>query len=228
MVMYRRLLLLLVLCSGLLLLPHRAGAQVTEIISLVKGAVKKAITALDLEVQNLQEQTLELQDAQKQLENAMSLSELNGITSWVQQQYNLYSGYFQELWEIKNAIDTYQRVKDMITKQAAIVSQYSQVKSAISQDKHFSAAEVTQMGNVLLGIMNQSVENVSQITMVINAFVTQMKDADRLRIIDEAGSRIDKNYTDLQSFSQQSELLSLQRAKDAGDVTAIQALYGIQ
>jgi hypothetical protein len=48
------------------------------------------------------------------------------------------------------------------------------------------------MYTVLTGIMNQSVENVGQITMVINAFVTQTSDADRLRIIDEAGSRIDK------------------------------------
>jgi division protein CdvB (Snf7/Vps24/ESCRT-III family) len=208
--------------------PTRSDAQITEIIGLVGSAVKKVITALDLEVQQLQEQTLELQEAQKQLENAMSLSELNGITSWVKQQYNLYSGYFNELWQIKNAIDTYQRVKDLIEKEGQTVSQYQQIKTAIGQDKHFSAAEVTQMNTGLSGIVTESANNLTQITKVITAFVTQMEDAERLRIIDEAGTRIDKNYTDLQDFSQRAVLLSLQRSKDAGDVGTVKALYGIQ
>ncbi|HTR29906.1 MAG TPA: hypothetical protein VMH27_11595 [Puia sp.] len=224
----RKSILLVIFLPAMLLVPCRSHAQITEIIGLINSVAKKVVTALDLEVQKLQEQTLELQDAQKQLENAMSLSELNGITSWISQEKALFSEYYQELWQIKNAIDTYQRVKDMIAKQEQLVAQYNQISTAIAQDKHFSAAEVTEMKNVLTGIFNQSVANVNQIALVINAFITQMEDADRLRIMDEAGNRIDKNYSDLQEFSQQSYLLSLQRAKDDGDVSAVKALYGIQ
>ena len=164
-------LFLLVIFPLLLLAPHRSDAQISEIIGLVTSVAKKVVTALDLEVQKLQEETLELQDAQKQLENTMSLSELNGITSWISQEKALFAGYYQELWEIKNAIDTYQRVKDMIEKQEQLVTQYNQISKAISLDNHFSAAEVTQMKNVLTGIFNQSVANVNQIAMVINAFL---------------------------------------------------------
>jgi hypothetical protein len=49
-----------------------------------------------------------------------------------------------------------------------------------------------------------------------------------LQLIDETGSEIDRNYMDLAQFSQQNFLLSLQRAKDANDIAATRALYGIQ
>ena len=43
--------------------------------------------------------------------------------------------------------------------------------------------------------------------------VTQMHDAVRLRIIDEAAGGVDQNYADLQEFYQRSLLLSLNRAR---------------
>jgi len=213
---------------GMLLIPHPSDAQILDIISIIKTAVKKVIVAADLEVEKLQTQTIELQNAQKQLENAMQQSELGDITNWVQQQKSLFGEYYQELLLVKNALATYNRVKDMIEKQAQIVSGYKQVSAILNQDKHFSASEVSYMSTVLSGILNQSVQNLNQLSMVINAFVTQMADADRLKIIDEAGNSIDKNYTDLEQFSQQTSLLSLQRAKDAGDIATTKALYGIQ
>jgi hypothetical protein len=55
-----------------------------------------------------------------------------------------------------------------------------------------------------------------------------MADAGWLRIIDEAGTRIDKNFTDMQQFYSRNSLLSLERAQDANDVSATKALYGLQ
>ena len=71
-------------------------------------------------------------------------------------------------------------------------------------------------------------QNISRLTVVVTSLLTQMGDAARLRLIDETGAGIDRNYTDLAQFSQQNFLLSLQRAKDANDIAATRALYGIQ
>ena len=54
-----------------------------------------------------------------------------------------------------------------------------------------------------------------------------MDDASRLRLIDETSSGIDGNQQDLRAFTQQNALLSLQRAKDEGDILTIQSLYNI-
>jgi hypothetical protein len=205
--------------------PAGANAQVSQVIVAV---LKKVVVAADLAVQEVQLYTIDLQDEARSVENAMDLDELNGITGWVKDQKNLFSEYYQELWEIKNALATYEQVKAMIEKQVQIVSGFKQAYSTLGQDKHFSAAEVSHMYAVLSGIMNQSVQNIKRLTTVITSLVTQMNDAARLKIIDETGADIDRNYRDLAQFSQQSYLLSMQRARDENDVEATQTLYGIE
>ena len=68
------------------LVPIGSHAQVLDIISIINSAVKKVIVAADLEVQQLQTETIGLQNTEKGLENNMDQSELSDITGWVQQQ----------------------------------------------------------------------------------------------------------------------------------------------
>lgn len=218
---------LLVLLAVCLLKGSSSSAQI-PIVDIIGEITKKVVMAIDLKVQQLQNETLGLQEAQQQLENALHLSELSEISGWLQQQKDLYAGYYQELWQIKSAISTYERVGDMIDKEAQIASQFRTLSAAIGQDRHFMPAEVESMITTLTGIVNQSIQNVGQIETVIKSFITQMSDADRLRIIDAAGSKIDRNYTDLQPFGQRGLILSLNRARDAGDAAATRVLYGLQ
>jgi hypothetical protein len=210
------------------LIPGRSEAQVLDIISIIDAAVKKAIVATDLEVERMQTGTIDAQNTEKTAEIDMEQSELTGIASWVEQQRALFAAYYQELREVKNAIAAYEEVKEMIDKQARIVAGFQQVSSALQQDQHFSVAEVSHAYAVLSGIVSQSVQNIKRLTLVVTSLVTQMGDAARLRLIDETGSDIDRNYSDLAEFSQQSMLLSLQRAKDANDISVTRALYEIQ
>jgi len=210
------------------LMPGRTDAQVLDIISIINAAVKKVIVATDLEVERMQSETIGTQNAEKSAENDMEQSELSGIAGWVEQQRELFAEYYQELREVKNVIATYEEVKAMIEKQTQIIAGYQQVYSVLQQDKHFSAAEISHAYSVLSGIAAQSAQNISRLTVVVTSLLTQMGDAARLRLIDETGSDIDRNYTDLAQFSQQNFLLSLQRAKDANDIAATRALYGIQ
>ena len=210
------------------LMPGRTDAQVLDIISIINAAVKKVIVATDLEVERMQSETIDAQNVEKSAENDMEQSELTGIAGWVEQQRELFAEYYQELREVKNVIATYEEVKAMIEKQEKIIAGYQQVYSVLQQDKHFSVAEVSYALSVLSGIAAQSAQNISRLTVVVTSLLTQMGDAARLRLIDETGSDIDRNYTDLAQFSQQNFLLSLQRAKDANDIAATRALYGIQ
>ncbi|HEV9036268.1 MAG TPA: conjugal transfer protein TraI [Puia sp.] len=209
-------------------MPSRSDAQVLDIINIINAAVKKVIVATDLEIERLQTETIDAQNAGKALENDMEQSELSGIASWVQQQRDLFSEYYQELKQVKNVIFSYEEVKEMIDKQVKIIAGYQQVYSALRQDKHFSLDEVSHALAVLAGIASQSAQNIQRLTLVVTSLLTQISDAGRLRLIDETGSDIDRNYSDLVEFSQQSFLLSLQRARDADDIAVTRALYGIQ
>ena len=216
----------LVVCVAFTVLP--AAKADAQIIDIIEAVIKDAIMAVDLGVQKVQTQTIYLQDAQKAVENAMQQLQLTDITNWVQQQKDLYSEYYQELWEIKSALATYDKIVSMIDKQVQLVKDYQQAYAAMRQDTHFSAQEINYIGRVYSGILSQSVENLNQLYLVINALVTQMDDGDRLHIIDGAGARIDQNYNDLHRFTQQNILLSMQRAKDQSDLDEVRQLYGIQ
>lgn len=223
---YKKISIILLLSSIALFAPvQKTQAQ---LIDAIEEIIKDAIMAVDLGIQKVQTQTVYLQDAQKAVENAMQQLHLNDITNWVQKQKDLYSEYYQELWQIKSAIAAYQRVKDIIAKETQLVSDYKRAYSLLQQDNHFSSDELSHIYNIYTGIINQSIENVDQIATVINAFVTQMSDADRLRIIDDAGSRIDKNYNDCRQFTQENIQISLERSKDLGDLETVRNLYGIQ
>jgi len=204
----------------------QSQAQI-PVISVIATLVKKVINAIDLEVENLQNQTIWLQDAQKTLENAMAQLQLDGITGWVQQTKDLYSEYYQELSTVKQIIADYDKVKQIISLQESIISEYNSAYSKFKQDKNFTTSEITYMYNVYSGILNESLNNVNQVLLVVNAFVTQMSDAGRMNIINNAATNMQTNYNDLKQFNNQNIQISLQRAYENNDLQTVKQLYGL-
>ena len=210
-----------------LLLGAGVRAQI-PIIDIIGTLAKKVVVAIDLKVQELQTETIELQAAEKQLENSMEDTELGDIIGWVRGEEQLYASYYQELWQVKAVIGAYKRVAGMLDKESQIAREYQQMSAALKVDKHLTAAEVEAMGASLSAIVTDAVNYLGQIQLVIQSFVTQMPDEGRLRIIDQAGRSVDQNYTAMQGLYQSGVLLSLNRARDANDVAAVKALWGIQ
>jgi len=200
----------------------------SQLVEIIKAAVIKAIVAIDLKVQSLQNKTIWLQDAQKALENTMSKLKLGEISDWVGKQKDLYSEYYQELKVVKDIITYYQRIKDITQKQIQLVADYKRAFSLFKQDSHFTPDEIGYMAKVYGGIIDESVKNLGQVTLVIHAFSLQMTDAARLNIIDKAADKMDQNFADLQQFNTQNEMLSLSRSKDLEEINEVKALYGIQ
>lgn len=194
---------------------------------IIKEGIKKVIKAVDLKIQRQQNKIIWLQNAQKTLENAMSKTKLNQISNWVEKQRTLYKDYFDELQKVKSVISYYSRIKEITQKQVHLVQEYKHAYGLFKQDKHFTAGELSYMGRVYSGILDESVKNIDQIFLVINSFTTQMSDAKRLEIINAAADEIDTNYNDLKAFNQQGILLSLQRGKDQNDADVTKKLYGL-
>jgi predicted transcriptional regulator YheO len=206
---------------------QQVKAQI-PIYDIIKAAVKKVIRAADLKIQRLQNKTIWLQNAQKTLENKMSKLKLTEISDWSKKQKELYSKYFDELWKVKNTISSYQAVRDIIKKQIQLVQEYSKAFNLAKKDQNFTPEEITYMQQVYTGILDESLKNIDQVQLVINAFVTQMSDARRLDIIHTAGYNIEQNIADLRQFNQQNIKISLQRSKERNDIEVVKKLYGLE
>jgi len=202
----------------------QAQDPVTEVI---KAAVAKAIVAMDLQVQRLQNETIWLQNAQKVLENKLSELKLKEIADWSERQRRLYAGYYEELWQIKAAIAQYQRVRDIIARQTALVEEYRRTYQLFRQDGNFSPDELEFMNQVYQGILGESVRHLDQLLLVISPGAVQMSDGKRLTLLEQAAAQIEANYSDLRAFNAENIRLSLQRAKEQHTLQQLQHLYGL-
>lgn len=224
----KKILMILALMVCAILEPSQQVIAQDPITEIIKAGIKKVIKAVDLKIQRLQNQTIWLQNAQKVAENTMSEMKLNEITDWVERQRMLYSDYYDELWKVKNLISYYHRIREISDRQLQLVAEYKKAWGLFKQDKNFTIDELSYMRQVYNGIIDESVKNLDQIFLVINSFGTQMSDAKRLEIINNAYNQGEGNYTDLKTFNRQNVIMSLQRAKSKNDISVIKALYGLE
>jgi hypothetical protein len=211
----------------MMVLPVNETKAQIPIADIIKAAVKKVIKAMDLQIQRLQNKTIWLQNSQKTLENKMSKLKLNEIKDWVEKQRKLYADYFKELWKVKAALAYYQRVKDIIERQTMMVKEYKGAWALFRQDKNFTPDEIEYMQNIYSGMFDESLKNLDQLFLVINAFATQMSDAKRLEIINTVADNLEQQFTDLREFNTQNRMLSIQRASELGEIDYVRRLYGI-
>lgn len=216
---------LLIVTAMMFTLQTHAQAGVVEAI---KSAVVKVIKAVDLKIQRLQNETIKLQNAQKAIENALTKTKLTEIGEWVEKQRQLYAGYYDELWKVKAAINYYRDIRLIINKQKSLVAEYRRAASLFRNDKNFTSEELEYMENVYTGIIESGSNNIDLLMIVVNAFTTQMSDAQRLAIINQVADNIDKTLVELRLFNNSNMTLSLQRAMDHTELTALKQYYGIQ
>tara|TARA_R110002020_G_scaffold113688_1_gene261529 strand:+ start:16698 stop:17399 length:702 start_codon:yes stop_codon:yes gene_type:complete len=219
-------------CLSLLNMAPMAAAPAPPaplpLMELIKQATKKVIKAMDLMVQRLQNKTIWLQNAQKAIENTLSKLRLDEISEWTQRQKELYEGYYTELANVKSVISYYGRIRDITEMQKAMVGEYGRVWNLLRQDTRFTPDELDFMADVYSGMMEGSLENLDRIFLVLEAFATEMGDAQRLAIINEAADRVEESYMDLKRFNAQNIISSMRRAKSESELAAVRHLYGIE
>lgn len=219
---------LVVLILATTIVPVQPVYAAPGLFGLFGSAVARAIKAIDLKIQREQNKVIWLQNAQKTIENTLSKLKLREIAEWTEKQKEQYSKYYEELHKVKSVITYYQRIREIMQKQVKMVQEYNRVWGLLNQDDNFTFKEIEYMEQVYSGILEESLKNINQITMVIQSFTTTMSDAKRMEIINDAADRVDENYNDLRLFNQQNALLSIQRSKTLAEKQHVQRLYGIE
>jgi len=204
-----------------------ASSRLTMAQTPWQEIIKAVINAADLVIQQVQNETIVLQNAEKEITNVMSELQLDDITDWVQKQKDLYQEYYNELATVKDLISGYDRLKGLIQMQGRIVSEYKSAYNLFKQDKHFTGSELDFMFNIYSGIVDQSLKNLDQALLVVNSLETSMTDAERINIIESASNGMQKNFDDLRRFNNQNIKLSLKRSQSEEDIESVKLLYGI-
>jgi uncharacterized membrane protein YgaE (UPF0421/DUF939 family) len=205
---------------------QRAQAQ-DPVLAVIKEGVTRAIVAMDLKIQRLQNKTIWLQNAQKVLENKLSELRLTEIADWSERQRQLYASYHEELWQVKRVLAYYQRVRELVQKQEALLQAYRRTYRLLQADANFTPGELTYMEQVYSGILEASLKDLDLLLLALESFTTQISDAGRLEVIHQVAGRMDRHYHDLQAFNEQNIRLALQRASARHTLESLQQLYGL-
>lgn len=202
--------------------PANAG-----IYEIIKAGIVKVIKAIDLQIQRLQNKTIWLQNAQKEIENTMSKLKLNEISDWTEKQREQYDKYFKELWRVKNAITNYNKVREIVQVQLKVAEEYKRAWGLLQKDGNFTPKELDYMYGIYSGLLKESLKNVDQLMLVVSSLRTQMSDGKRLELISKTGDDMQIVLTDLRRFNNSNFRLSISRAKNSEDGYRLKKLYGL-
>ncbi len=205
---------------------HPVQAQ-DPILEVIRTGVKKAIVAVDLKVQRLQNKTIWLQQAQQVLENKLTALRLGEIADWTERQRLLYAAYYEELRQVKAAIGFFQRVRDLVRQQEALVEAHRQAFRLLRQEGIFSAQELDYMQRVYGAILEESVQQLDLLLLATRPSSIQLQDSQRLRLIHQAADRMEQLYSDLREFNEQNTRLSLLRSGERQQLQLIKQLHNL-
>ncbi|MDN3584933.1 TerB family tellurite resistance protein [Mucilaginibacter flavus] len=187
----------------------------------------------------------QVQEMQQLILDIEKLTQLKGILSDMKMGYQIYqqgygsisqlskgnfdlhSVYLNGLLSINPTVKNYGRVAEIISQQVSLVSEYKSAYKQFQQSGSFSAGELNYMSNVYTQLVNQSLQNLDDLTNVLTAGKLRMSDDERMRAIDRIYASSSDKLQFLRHFNRQGVLLNMQRTKDIGDTRTVKQLYGI-
>jgi len=139
--------------------------------------------------------------------------------------FNLHSAFLNSLEAVSPVVRQYGRVADIIANQASMVSEYKTTWKQANANGHFTASELLYLNTVFTQLLNQSIDNLTNLTNILTANTMRMSDAERLQAIDHIYGDTQNKLMFLRHFDNQVALLALERQKAQNDTQMLKQLY---
>ena len=98
---------------------------------------------------------------------------------------------------------------------------------AINTSQVFNKNELKYLVQVYKGLLNQSLQNIDELTTIITANKLSMSDDERLKIIDRIYEDTSDKLQFLKSFNRKTNVLMMQRNQEKEELQHVQNLYQI-
>ncbi len=149
----------------------------------------------------------------------------NEVKSIESGNFNLHSTFLNGLLLVSPAVANYGHVADIVLEQGYIVTEYARYYKQFNASGHFSADELAYLANVYTTLLQQSLQNISQLADILAAGKLRMSDDERLKAIDHIYADTDDKLTFLREFDNQAAMLQLQRQQENNDLQTLKNLY---
>jgi len=151
-----------------------------------------------------------------------------GIIERVNQgDFDLHSKYFSSLIRVNPSIRKYSKVLAILSMQVSMMQLAHTVISKFKNDQQFTPDEHHHIKAVMHNILKDINAVQDQLVQVIYPNALQMKDDERIKIIDQLYTNTQEQQTVLSAFAQEAIVLAAQRSKEAKDLSEIKKLNAL-
>lgn len=200
--MKKIVLFMAVIC--LFLSPEKSKAQSAEIQQLI------------LNIEKLSQFKKILSDMKKGYELLSGGYKM--VKEMTEGNFSLHKTFLDALMQVSPAVRNYKRVGEIVDYQISIVRESRNSINRYVKSGNFSGDEINYFEKVYANLLNESLRNLDELTMVITADKLRMSDDERLKAIDDIYEQMQDKLLFLRNFNASSNVLALQRSKEKNDV----------
>ncbi|WP_337966251.1 TerB family tellurite resistance protein [uncultured Flavobacterium sp.] len=200
--MKKILLFMAVIC--LFLTPDKSKAQSAEIQQLI------------LNIEKLSQFKKILSDMKKGYE--LLSGGYKTVKDMAEGNFSLHKTFLDALMQVNPAVKNYKRVGEIMEYQISLVKESRNGMNRFIKNGNFSGQEINYFEKVYGNLLNESLRNLDELTMVITADKLRMSDDERLKAVDDIYEQMQDKLLFLRNFNITSNVLALQRAREKNDV----------
>jgi hypothetical protein len=141
--------------------------------------------------------------------------------------FKLHEAFLDGLLQVSPAVKNYARVKDIISCQLALLSEFQSAYQRLRDSGQFSHDELTYIGKVYGNLTDSSLKNLDALTMVLTAKKLRASDDERLASIDQIYADMTDKLSFLRHFNSNASLLAAQRENELSDAELTKELFDL-
>jgi len=196
--------LILTILITLLMIPVQSMGQSAEIQQLI------------LNIEKLSQFKKILSDMKKGYE--LLSGGYKTVKDMTEGNFSLHKTFLDALMQVSPAVKNYKRVAEIVEYQISIVKESRNGMNRFIKSGNFSGQEINYFEKVYGNLLNQSLRNLDELTIIITADKLRMSDDERLKAVDDIYEEMQDKLLFLRNFNASSNVLALQRSKEKNDV----------
>ncbi len=152
----------------------------------------------------------------------------NRVQGVVSGNYKLHQVFLDGLYQVNPSVKNYKRVGDIIVYQGQIIKEYKRAYNRFKESGAFGPQEIAYMGEVYANLLDQSLKNLDELSMILMSGTLRMSDDERLTAVDRIHREMLDKLAFLRAFNNKTSILALQRQRQKQDIERVQRLYDIK
>ncbi|UPK68027.1 TerB family tellurite resistance protein [Chitinophaga filiformis] len=193
--------------------PHYARAQADELAQLALNIEKLA---------ELKKILQSMYDGYRIISEGYN--KVKDITSG---NYKLHELFLDGLYLVSPAVRKYARVADILSYQLTMVREYKAALKQFRSSGAFDADYLAYLATVYKRLMDDTLFQLDELTMILTAQQLRMSDDERLAAIDRIYNNMEQKLLFLRSFNTQQKLVAIAGMKEKTELSTLRSLHGI-